>query len=83
MRCEMTTAQVILTEAEAEAEAVQALSQSKGKTQEEILHDAIEQFLTQQKVENRLSALRQARGIWQGRQDLPDYAELRSEWNRF
>ena len=77
----MTTAQVTLTESEAQA--VQALSQSKGKTQEEILHDAIEQFLTQHKVENRLTALRQARGIWQGRQDLPDYIELRNEWNRF
>ena len=77
----MTTAQVTLTESEVQA--VQALSQSKGKTQEEILHDAIEQFLVQHKVENRLTALRQARGIWQGRQDLPDYTELRNEWNRF
>ena len=77
----MTTAQVTLTESEAQA--VQALSQSKGKTQEEILHDAIEQFLIQHKVETRLTALRQARGIWQGRQDLPDYTELRNEWNRF
>ena len=77
----MTTAQVTLSESEAQA--VQALSQSKGKTQEEILHDAIEQFLVQHKVENRLTALRQARGIWNGRQDLPDYAELRNEWNRF
>lgn len=77
----MTTAQVNLTESEVQA--VQALSQSKGKTQEEILHDAIEQFLVQHKVENRLTALRQARGIWQKRQDLPDYIELRNEWNRF
>lgn len=76
----MTRAQVILTESEAQA--VQALSQSKGKTQEEILHEAIEQFLAQHKVENRLTALRQARGIWHGRQDLPDL-ELRNEWNRF
>ena len=77
----MTTAQVTLTESETEA--IRALSQSKGKAQEEILHDAIEQFLAQHKVENRLTALRKARGIWHGRQDLPDYTELRKEWNRF
>lgn len=77
----MTTAQVTLTDSEAQA--VQALSQSQGKTQEQILHEAIGQFLTQHKAENRLAALRQARGIWQGRQDLPDFTELRNEWNRF
>jgi len=77
----MTTAQVILSESESQA--IQALSQSRGKTQEEILHEAIEQFLTQHQVESRLAALRQARGIWQERQDLPDFSELRDEWNRF
>ncbi|MBK8509589.1 MAG: CopG family transcriptional regulator [Candidatus Competibacteraceae bacterium] len=77
----MTTAQVILSESESQA--IQALSQSRGKTQEEILHEAIEQFLTQHQVESRLAALRQARGIWQERQDLLDFAELRDEWNRF
>ena len=77
----MTTAQVILSESESQA--IQALSQSRGKTQEEILHEAIEQFLTQHQVESRLAALRQARGIWQERQDVPDFSELRDEWNRF
>lgn len=76
----MTTAQVTLSESESLA--IQAISQSKGKTQEEILHEAIEQFLTQHQVENRLAALRQARGIWRERQDLPDLAALRNEWNR-
>ncbi len=77
----MATAQVTLTESETQA--IQALSQSKGKTQEEILHEAVQQFLAQHKAESRLAALQQARGIWQGRQDLPDLTELRDEWNRF
>lgn len=76
----MTTAQVTLSESESQA--LQALGQSKGKTQEEILHEAIEQFLAQHQVERRLAALRQARGMWQERQDLPDLEELRNEWNR-
>lgn len=77
----MTTAQVTLTDSENQA--IQALSQSKGKSQEEILHEAIQQFLARHQSENRLTALRQARGIWQARQDLPDFAGLRNEWNRF
>lgn len=77
----MAIAQVTLTESQSQA--IQALSQSKGKTPEDILHEAIEQFLARHKIENRLVALRQARGIWQGRRDLPDFAEIRSEWNRF
>ena len=76
----MTTAQVTLSESESQA--IQALSQSRGKTQEELLHEAIEQFLMQNQVGNRLATLRQARGIWRERQDLPDFTELRSEWDR-
>ncbi len=56
----MTTAQVTLTESEARA--VQALSRSKGKTQEEISHDALEQFLARHKIEDRSTMLRLAPG---------------------
>ena len=76
----MTTAQVTLSESESHA--IQTLSEIKGKTQEEILRQAIEQFLTQHQTENRLAALRQARGIWQERHDLPDFVALRNEWDR-
>ena len=76
----MTTTQVILTDAETQA--IQVLSQSKGKSQQELLREAVSQFLEKHTAENRLAALRQARGIWQERQDLPDLAELRNEWDR-
>lgn len=76
----MTTAQVTLTETENRA--IQALSQSAGKSQEEILHEAIAQFLERHQTERRLHALRQARGLWRDRQDLPNAAELRREWDR-
>ena len=77
----MAVAQLTLTEAEMRA--IEALSRSRGKTQEEILHEAVEHFLAQHKTEGRLAALQQARGIWRGRQDLPDFVELRNEWDRF
>lgn len=76
----MTTAKVTLTKSETQA--IQSISQSKGKTQEEILHDAVEQFLARHTAENRLANLRQARGLWRERRDSPDYAKLRDEWNR-
>ena len=75
----MTTAQVTLSESESQA--IEALSRSRGTTQEETLHEAITQFLRQHQAEYRLVALRQARGMWQERQDLPDLAQLRNEWN--
>ncbi len=75
----MAVAQLTLTEAEIRA--IEALSESQGKTQEEILHEAVEHFLARHET-GRLAALRQARGIWQEREDLPDPAKLRNEWNR-
>lgn len=66
---------------EAQQQALEALSQSRGQMQEEILHQAVEQFLEQHQTDNRLAASRAARGIWRDREDLPDFAELRDEWN--
>lgn len=31
---------------------------------------------------NRVKKMRQARGLWKDRQDLPDFRELRKEWDR-
>ena len=76
----MTTATIALSESENLA--IQNLSRCQGKTEGEILHEAVEQFLIQHRLENRLAALRQARGIWHERDDLPNLAELRNEWNR-
>jgi hypothetical protein len=76
----MTTAQIVLTESENRA--IEALSQSEKKSREEILHEAVEQFLLRHQVEHRLAALRQARGIWKERQDSTNLTELRDEWNR-
>lgn len=76
----MTTAHIILTDAESEA--IKALGQQQGKTPEEVLREAVEHFLSQNHAQTRLTSLRQARGIWQKRDDLPDFAQLRKEWDR-
>ena len=53
-----------------------------GNDQGESKHDAIERKTLQHKPEPRHTALRQAYGMWEGRDDLPDFAEIRTEWNR-
>lgn len=74
------TTQITLTETESRI--IESLSQQQGVTQQEILHAAIEQFLAQHQTQSRLAALRQARGIWSEREDVPDVAQMRSEWER-
>ena len=77
----MLTAQITLSNSEEEA--LQAMTQTTGKTQETLLHEAVRQFLGPTPPENRLSLLRQARGMWKDRTDLPDFRALRAEMDRF
>ena len=77
----MITAQITLSDYESEA--LQAMANSTGKTQEAVLHEAVQQFLRQGSPSDRLALLRQARGIWKDRTDLPDLRKLRAEMDRF
>ncbi|MBV9865614.1 MAG: hypothetical protein JO316_09710 [Abitibacteriaceae bacterium] len=73
----MPTAQVTLTDTESQA--LENLSQLKGKPPEVLLHEAVEHILAQYQQERRLAVLRQARGMWRNREDLPTVEELRRE----
>jgi hypothetical protein len=72
------TAELLLTEEEQVA--LEALARETGKTEGELIHDALAGLLGRQ---DRLANLRQARGVWKERQDLPDFRALRSELDRF
>lgn len=76
----MSMAQITLTQSESQV--IKTISLSNGKTQEEIVHEALEQFFLRYNTESRLAALRQACGLWQERQDLPDFSELRKSLTR-
>jgi hypothetical protein len=65
----MATEQITLTEAESET--LRALSQRIGKTQEELLREAVGQLFARLQQQDRHALLRQARGIWKDRHDLP------------
>ena len=67
---------------EQEQSALEAMAQDRGKTPEELVHDAIMHLIAQHQSEHRLGLLRQARGMWKERTDLPSLAVLRREWGR-
>ena len=67
---------------EQEQTALETMAQHLGKTPEELVHDAVKQFIAQFQSEDRLSLLRQARGMWKDRTDLPSLTDLRREWDR-
>jgi len=76
----MVRTQIYLTEEEKET--LQSISKETGKTQSELIRTAIERFIVDVEPRDRLSLLRQARGIWRDRMDLPDLLELRRELDR-
>jgi hypothetical protein len=61
---------------------LEAMAQRTGKTPDEFIHDAVKQLIAQFQSEERLRLLRQARGMWRDRTDLPSVADMRHEWDR-
>lgn len=76
-----TTAHITLTEQEQAV--LETLGHKMGKTQEELIREALEKYFSQLQSANRRDLLQQARGMWKERNDLPDIAELRAELERY
>ena len=73
----MLRTQIYLSEAERQG--LQALASRSGRSQSALIREAIDAFLQQQ---GRLGWLRQARGLWAERIDLPDWSARRGELDR-
>ncbi len=71
-----------ITLTEQEQVSLRAIAQETGKTPEELLHEAVVQFLAQFQQTRRRALLQQASGMWQDRTDLPSLANLRGEFDR-
>ena len=59
-----------------------AISKTLGKKQSELIREAVDRYIDQASDKWRKSVLQEAAGIWKDRTDLPDFTEIRIEWDR-
>ena len=76
----MVTATINLTERDHAA--VQRVARELGKTEAEVLQQAIDEFLAHFDAAQRRAWLEQAAGMWRDRDDLSDFEALRHELDR-
>ena len=76
----MVRTQIYLTDEEQKG--LRALSRITGLSQSELIRQAVDSLLTTNQELDRGALLRQARGLWQDRGDLPDFAAIRRELDR-
>jgi hypothetical protein len=76
----MVRTQIYLTEKERDGLAL--LAEVSGKKQSELIRNAVDVLISQFSPGHRDTVLNKAAGLWQTRQDLPDFAHLRKQWDR-
>lgn len=76
----MQRTQIYLTDAEQAG--LRHLAERTGRTQSDLIREAVDAYLGNQAPENRQALLARARGLWAQRTDLPDFAAVRTELDR-
>ncbi|MBM4081391.1 MAG: CopG family transcriptional regulator, partial [Planctomycetes bacterium] len=61
--------------------ALGAIAEQVGKSRDELIREAVRQLVTEFRHNHRRELLRQARGMWKDRTDLPDLEALRREFD--
>ncbi|MHB0982181.1 MAG: ribbon-helix-helix domain-containing protein [Thiobacillus sp.] len=76
----MNRTQIYLTEQEQAA--LRTLAAASGRSQSELIREAVDHYLSEAEPQVRRAAVMDAAGLWKGRDDLPDLVRLRAEWER-
>jgi predicted DNA-binding protein len=76
----MQRTQIYLSKSEREA--LTAIASETGRTQSDLIREAVDGLVEEYRGGNRLELLRRGRGLWKTRKDLPDFAALRRELDR-
>ena len=67
---------------EQERGALQKIVERTGKSQAELVHEALTRLINEFQKDDDRSRMQSARGIWKDRDDLPAPEDLRREWDR-
>ena len=71
--------QVYLTEEQDRG--LKGLAESSGRKQSELIREAVDRLLTEQRPKDWRAALESVRGMWADRDDLDElYADMREGW---
>ena len=76
----MQRTQIYLTKKERKA--LKVLADRLGRSQSELIRMAVDRYIEFYQQGSRLELLRQARGVWAEREDLPDFRTIRRELDR-
>ena len=66
----------------AQQKALKAMAARTGRTQSQLIRDAIDRFVSQRAASDRSTVIKRTAGIWKGREDLADFAAIRREADR-
>jgi metal-responsive CopG/Arc/MetJ family transcriptional regulator len=67
---------------EKQRSALAALSKATAKSRSQLVREAVDRLIAESAGTIRAAALNAAAGMWRDRDDLPDFAALRREWDR-
>ena len=76
----MLRTQIYLTEQEQYA--LRDIAGRTGKSQSALIREAVDRMIEQNGTTSRARIMAEAAGIWQNRDDLPDFSALRRESDR-
>jgi predicted transcriptional regulator len=76
----MTTLAIELSEKEHRA--LESLAKDTGKSAQTIVKEALEEVLRDASTFDWKAAIGRGEGLWENRDDLPDFEQLRKEWDR-